>query len=212
MVYQRIIASLLSVIIGFTGSFIITNEKTKEESVQKGIAREIIRFHVIANSDSEEDQSLKLQVKDHVVTCLSELLQGAESKEETRNIINTNLGKIEEQAEQVLKEEGHSEKVKAYLTTCYYPVKKYGDYIFPAGEYEALRLEIGKAEGKNWWCIMYPNLCFVEGTYAIVDEQKAELLKDILTEEEFDAISCISEGKYKIKFKILETLRSLVDK
>lgn len=211
MIYQRIATVLLSVILGVTGTFMLTSENADKDSIQQGIAKEIIRFHVIANSDSDEDQNLKLQVKDGISEYMGNLLKNADSIEETRDIITNNLSEIKRRAEAIIKEEGHNETVKAYLTTCYYPIKKYGDYVFPAGDYEALRIEIGKAQGKNWWCVLYPDLCFVEGTYAIIDEDNAKLLKKILTEEEFNAICIPKDGKIKVKFKLLETIKSLVE-
>lgn len=211
MLYQRVTSAILSVFLGITGTFVLVNGNIDQHSVQEGIASEIIRFHVIANSDSDEDQSLKLKVKDGISGYMGDLLKDSTNIDETRKIITDNLDEIKEKAETIIRQEGHTEHVKAYMTTCYYPVKKYGDYVFPAGEYEALRIEIGKAEGKNWWCVMYPNLCFVEGSYAIIDESKADLLKKILTEDEYKAICSHKGGKIKVKFKLLETIKSLVE-
>lgn len=176
--------------------------------LQTGIAADIIRFHVIANSDSEEDQALKLTVKDTLVERLSPMLNDAASITDARTIISENLGYIQEIAEATIEQNGYHYPVKVSLADCYFPIKVYGDYTFPAGTYEALRVQIGAAEGKNWWCVMFPPLCFVDETYSVVDEESGEKLKHLLTEEEYETI--VKQKKsVKIKFKLWESLKDL---
>lgn len=179
--------------------------------IQKGIAKEIIRFHVIANSDSDADQALKLKVKDKLVQSLSPLLNDASSIDEARNILNQNLDYIQETAETSIESNGYSYPVKVSLGDCYFPLKVYGNCTFPPGTYEALRVQIGEAEGKNWWCVMFPPLCFVDETYSVVDEKTDKKLKNVLTEEEYDTI--VNQKKpVKIKFKLWESLKNLFSK
>ena len=177
----------------------------REENIQAGIAEKIIRFHVIANSDAEADQQLKLQVKEQVVTMLEPLLSEAASKEEARQILTDNLEEIEDTATQTLQRAGCDDTVKAGITTCYFPVKTYGEFTFPDGEYEALRVVIGDGEGKNWWCVMYPRLCFVDSLYSVVPESSKKELQDQLTDEEYEAI-LNGTTQVKIKSKLLEIL------
>lgn len=179
--------------------------RKEEASVQEGIAKKIIRFHVIANSDSEEDQRVKLQVKEQVVASMEPMIAQADSVDEVREIIQLHIKDIEQIAQETLVKEGSTACASAELTHCYFPVKTYGEYTFPDGEYEALRIKIGDGEGKNWWCVMYPRLCFVDSLYTVVPESSKKELKKQLTDEEYEEIL---DGKkeVKVKWKILEIL------
>lgn len=186
--------------------FIESNLRVTTASVQEGIAEEIVRFHVIANSDLEEDQQLKLKIKDAVVESLSELLEDSETIEETRAIIKENLPLVIEIAQKKIAEEGYDYNVTAKLEKTYFPTKTYGDMTFPPGTYEALRVEIGKAEGKNWWCVMYPPLCFVDETYSVVPKESKSKLKHVLTEKEYKELITSGKVKIKPKFKLKELM------
>lgn len=170
-----------------------------EDSVQEGIAGEILRFHVLANSDSEQDQALKMAVKARIVDDMKELLAGADSIEETRDRVRENLEYIRREAEDEIKSQGYSYAVQAKLESCYFPVKSYGDCTFPAGNYQALRILIGEARGHNWWCVLYPNLCFVDSIHAVVPEEEKQELRHVLTEEEYDSLFDWQEDEYKIR-------------
>lgn len=159
-----------------------------EQRRQQDIAEEILRLHVVANSDSEEDQALKMEVKESIVTYLRGIMGDAKSVEEARLEIQKRLPEIEDLAREKMKMEGYDYEADAVLGKCYFPVKEYGDMTFPAGEYEALKVNLGKSAGKNWWCVMYPTLCFVDSTYQIVPETSKEKLKENLTEEEYNSL------------------------
>ena len=174
--------------------------------MQRDIAREILRLHVVANSDSKEDQELKMKVKETVVTYLRGTMSDANSGEEAREEIQKRLPEIEEIAEEKMQEEGYSYTAQAELGECYFPIKEYGDLTFPAGEYEALRVNLGDSAGKNWWCVMYPSLCFVDSTYQIVPDSSKEKLKNNLTEEEYNSL-LDGEDKVQYSFKIIEWLK-----
>lgn len=187
-----------------------TLRKEKEEAetrlqkeVQQGIAKEIFRLHVVANSDGEEDQKLKLQVKTTIVEYLENLLGEHPTKEETREGVLTHLSDIETKAAQVITDKGYDYQVTAKVEKTYFPDKTYGDCTFPAGEYEALNVKIGKAAGHNWWCVLYPSLCFIDESHGIVSDSKKEELRDVLTEEEFLTIlgDPKEHDKIRIKFK-----------
>ena len=178
------------------------------EVLQTGIAEDIIRFHVIANSDSTEDQELKLTVKDTLVRYLSPFLSNTDTIEEARTIMVAHMTLLQEVAEATIKKYGYNYPVKVSLENCYFPMKVYGDYTFPPGTYEALRVQIGEAQGKNWWCVMFPPLCFVDETYSIVDEESGKKLKTLLTEEEYNTLVS-KKTPIKIKFKLLDALKGL---
>lgn len=167
---------------------ILSMQQGKAESRQKGIADEIVRFHVIANSDSDADQALKMKIKEHVVTYLQETMGEATSVRQAKRIIQEKLPQITRVAKEKVIEEGYTYDVKAELANCYFPVKEYGDLTFPAGEYEALRIQIGESRGRNWWCVMYPSLCFVDSVYQVVPEESKEKLRMSLTEEEYSSL------------------------
>lgn len=172
--------------------------EAKVEKTQEKLAEEVLRFHVLANSDSEEDQQLKMKVKEAVIAYMKRELPNAESVEETKDWTGSHEKELEEVAGRVISEEGYTYPVKAELTESYFPQKTYGDVTFPAGEYEALRIEIGKAKGHNWWCVLYPNLCFVDATNAVVPKKSKQKLKSVLDEEEYEMVTATS--KFKIRW------------
>lgn len=181
--------------------------KTQETSLQQGIAEEILRFHVLANSDSTEDQQLKMQVKEAVLEYMSSYLDGNENLEETRQIVQSHLQDIQEYAMTVVREKGYDYSIQAELATCYFPVKTYGDCTFPAGEYEALRILIGKAGGHNWWCVLYPNLCFVDAVYGVVEDEEKEKLENVLTEEEYQSILEVPEENVIVECRFFQWIQ-----
>ena len=203
---------LWAAMIGLIGTLGITSfqtaafaEKTQElqerldKEVQEGIAGKIFRLHVVANSDKEQDQELKLDVKKTVVDYLSRRLGSGADLEETREYVLENLPEIEQEALKTIEEQGKDYPISAVVEKTYFPDKTYGDCTFPAGEYEALNIRIGKGEGKNWWCVLYPSLCFIDDTWGIVSREKKEELREILTEEEFRAVLEDPEEKKKVR-------------
>lgn len=167
------------------------------------VANEVIRFHVRANSDSEEDQALKLLVRDAILEEMSQKLNGADSREEARSILESSLSDIEKTGKQVIREAGYDYEIHAYLTKEEFPIKEYGDLRFPAGEYEALRVDIGKKDGANWWCVMYPGLCFIDATGGVVAEDGKEELRRLLTEEEYEELLIHPEEDTQIQYRSL---------
>lgn len=176
--------------------------------IQKALAEQIIRFHVRANSDSDADQKLKLKVKDAVVTYLSPMLELSESLEQSREILKEHIEDIKNLALVVLENEGSSYGVNVYFEESYFPMKSYGDVTFPPGVYEAFRIDIGESSGKNWWCVLYPPLCFVDASMGVLPDSSKENLKNILTDEEYNAITYT---RYEFRFKYLTFLNGLFD-
>ncbi len=187
--------------------YIHSNAKA-DTSLQEGIASKVLRFHVIANSDSEEDQQLKLKVKEALVNHLTPELKDINDIKKVKAIVTKQLEEIKTIAENTIHQHGYHYSVTVSLEDCYFPLKIYGDYAFPPGYYQALRVKIGNAEGKNWWCVMFPPLCFVDETYSIVDENSKEKLLELLSDEEYDALIS-GKTPVKIKFKLVEKIKEL---
>lgn len=177
------------------------------EDVNKGLADNLIRLHVIANSDSPADQSLKRDVRDKVLEFMKLQLRDSKDVDQTRFIINDNMNGIIALVKDEITRQGRDYNVKASLGSYPFPTKSYGDIALPAGNYEALRVVIGKGEGANWWCVIFPPLCFVDVTHGTVPEAVKEDLKNALTGEEYSIIASADaddEIPIKIKFKIVE--------
>ncbi|MBO5070716.1 MAG: stage II sporulation protein R [Roseburia sp.] len=197
-------------IIAGTGVFLLFltgMQYAKRLQLQQEIAEKILRFHVLANSDTEADQNLKLAVRDAVGSKMGALLSGASSKEECETIINNHINEIVATAMQVVAKEGYNYGVQASLSDVDFPVKTYGSYTFPAGRYEALEVVIGEGAGHNWWCVMYPNMCFSGSVYEVVDEEAEESLQEVLSPEEYEAV--LQSGEYEVQFKYLTFLNDL---
>lgn len=183
---------------------------TNGRNMQQKLADKVLRFHVLANSDSEADQQLKYQVRDAVGCYLQKELGMADSREESEQIITGQLEQIQEVAEETVKEHGYSYNVRAELEETAFPVKSYGSFNFPPGTYEALRVVIGEGKGHNWWCVLYPNLCFEGSLYEISEEKDAGILREVLSEEELQAV--LKSGNYKIQCKYFTFLNPYLEK
>lgn len=199
----KTIIALIAIAIGLVCTYYMSPEAQAQDGLQKDIASKIIRFHVRANSDSEEDQALKLLVKDEVVAYLSEEMKSADSKADSAAYIEAHLDEIISVAENVIAEQGYDYPVSAYMTNEFFPTKSYGDVTIPCGEYDAFRIDMGENAGQNWWCILYPPLCFVQGSYGIATDESKTLLKNVLDEDEFDYISGASSADIGFDFKFL---------
>lgn len=177
-------------------------------AVSTDISSSVFRLHVIANSDSDEDQNLKYIVRDSVLEYMNEIAEDATSKEEIITIINEHKDDFYNVAIRTIREQGYDYDVNINIGNFEFPTKTYGDISLPAGYYDALRIEIGEASGKNWWCVMFPPLCFVDVTSGVVDEDSKELMQENLTDEEYSIISDDST-EFKLKFKFIEMLQNV---
>ncbi len=179
----------------------------KDTQMQRHIAEQVIRFHVVANSDDDEDQRVKLEIKSEIVAYLQDTLADVDNVDQAEARIKNELPQLEDMAKEVLCKEGYTYGARATLGECYFPVKEYGDLTFPAGTYQALTVDLGKAEGKNWWCVMYPTLCYVDGTYQRVPDESKERLESCLTSEEYESI--VDDGDISYRSRILEWIRGI---
>ena len=164
-------------------------------------------MHVLANSDSQEDQNLKYLVRDNILNYIQEISNGITSKSEIIEIIKSHSSEIHEIATKTIEENGYNYPVSISIGNFAFPTKKYGDITLPAGLYDAVRVEIGSAKGQNWWCVMFPPLCFVDTTSGIVPENSKKLIQDNLSQEEYNLISK-DTSSVKVKFKIVELLQN----
>lgn len=174
------------------------------ENVSTDIAKSVFRLHVIANSDSKEDQDLKYKVRDSLLNYMKEICANCKNKDEAIVLVSQHQEEFKQIALQTIHDEGYSYDVKINIGNFEFPTKDYGDISLPAGYYDALRVEIGEAKGQNWWCVMFPPLCFVDVTSGVVPEESKEQLEDSLSEEEYALVSEDSDIKIQFKFKILE--------
>ena len=157
-----------------------------------------IRLHVLANSDSEHDQRVKLAVRDAVLGEIAAVTEGAQTVEEAEALVSASLGYIREIAKKALAELGESYDVNVTLSEEYYPTREYEDFRLPAGKYTSLRIMLGEAAGKNWWCVLYPSLC-------IGGAKTGETLVNTgFSKDQIDILTGGEEPKYRLKFKILE--------
>lgn len=206
--HQHLCETLFLLLI-LAGGCLWKYEEWKLQQTQQEIAGKILRFHVRANSDSSADQALKLKVRDAVGAMMRQYLADADDRTQCESIVREQMPRIMQTAEQVIAQEGYTYPVTAQIQTVAFPQKTYGDYVFPAGEYEALHIVIGSGKGRNWWCVMYPNLCFHGAVYDVSDAEAEKNLKQVLSEEEYDAV--LKSGKYKIRFKYLDFLNRFLD-
>lgn len=192
----------ISLLIGILVAIGLCNFNLFTEEYQN-LQKDVVRLHILANSDTEEDQALKLKVRDRILSESGYLFEDSKSVKETECIISENIGTFTEIAENVIESEGYDYGVKCELTNMHFDERVYEKYTLPSGNYDALRITIGKAEGKNWWCVMYPPLCLP----AAMNEEE---LNEVLSNEEIDIIK--NPQKYKIKFKCVEWYQKIKEK
>ncbi len=174
------------------------------QSTSSDIANSVFRLHVIANSNSDDDQNLKYKVRDSLLNYMNNICSNCSSKEEAIKLVTEHQEEFKQVALDTIKNEGYSYDVKIEIGNFEFPTKQYGDISLPAGYYDALKVEIEKAEGRNWWCVMFPSLCFVDISSGIVPEESKEELQNNLSDEEYSLISNNSDNTVKFKFKLLE--------
>lgn len=189
-------------------------------SVSDEIKDKLIRFHVIANSDDKKDQELKLKVRDEILKYIAPKLKDSKSIDESRKILKENDEQIKKIASKVIKDNGYSYAVNSTLDHENFPVKTYGNITLPQGNYEAYRVIIGSGKGQNWWCVMFPPLCFIDITKGQVSNNETEKqMKRVLTDKEYEEVDNQnkpgkdgSSNKIVFKFKIKEIFDDIMKK
>lgn len=165
---------------------------------QQELATHVVRLHVLANSDSDADQALKLEVRDTVLTLANTYLSDSTSTEQAKEVLSQHLQPLADAAARTISERGYHYSVRVSLEKTYFPTKEYADFSLPAGVYQGLRVEIGEAEGHNWWCVVFPPLCF-----SSVSEQSQKAIRSGLTEDDLALLTGEDQG-YVFRFQCLE--------
>ena len=189
-------------------AFILVSAMSYVEAVSTNISDSVFRLHVIANSDTVEDQNLKYKVRDALIKYMNEISKECTSKDEVINLAKDHSDDFYLVAKQVIKDNGYNYDVKINIGNFDFPTKKYGDISFPAGNYDALRVEIGNASGQNWWCVMFPPLCFVDVTSGVVPDDSKSMIRDNLSDEEYSIISDSSSPDIQFKFSLIEMFQN----
>lgn len=172
------------------------------------ISNAVVRLHIVANSNSERDQKLKLNVRDRIIKDTSHIFEETLSPTQALSLASENISLIKNLAEDEIKRLGYDYPVTVSVGKEAFPTKTYGNLTLPSGRYNAVKVKIGKAEGENWWCVMYPPLCFTDGIIS-VSENSISQLKNSLSESEFMLLTKSSTSlPVEIKFKIVELFQS----
>lgn len=171
---------------------------------QEELADRMIRLHVIANSDREEDQALKLAVRDQVLAQAEKLYPEGATLEEAHRALESHLDLLAEVGQSVVDREGYNYPVSVQMTRCWFPTKMYGDFALPAGNYNALRVVVGEGEGQNWWCVAFPPLCLGAASETVEEATRA----GSFTDSQAGLITRENQG-YVLKFKGMELLGQL---
>lgn len=185
-------------------SYIIISAMSYVSAVSNNISSGVFRLHVIANSDSDEDQNLKYIVRDNLIQYMNTLTKNITTKEDAIKIANEHKEDFYKIAKKTIEENGYNYDVKIEIGNSYFPTKHYGDISLPAGYYDALKVEIGSASGQNWWCVMFPPLCFVDMSTGIVPDESKQTIKENIPAEEFALISDSNNSSINFKFKLVE--------
>lgn len=162
------------------------------------IKSDVLRLHILANSDSNEDQALKIKVRDAVLSEWGNVLCGADSIDEAKKMAGENIEGIKKTALRVIEESGLKYDITVAVNKAYFSTRHYEEYTLPAGRYDAVQIKIGKAQGHNWWCVMYPSICIAASSN----------YNEALDEGEKDVIE--NYQKYEIKFKTVEVFEKIV--
>ena len=165
------------------------------------ISNEVFRLHILANSDSEEDQSLKLRVRDSLLKYTDRLFSEAENSDEAERIARDNLESLRAVAQREVYANGYDYQVKAEVVNMYFNTRYYERYTMPAGMYDALRITIGSGEGHNWWCVMYPSICI---SSAVETDKRVE---DTFSQNQQEIVK---GNEYQYKFKVVEIFEKIV--
>ena len=184
--------------------YIIVSAMSYVSAVSNNISESVFRLHVIANSDSADDQNLKYLVRDNLLEYMNTLTQNITSKENAILIAKEHEQDFYNIAKKTINDNGYNYDVKIEIGNSYFPTKNYGDISLPSGYYDCLKVEIGSASGQNWWCVMFPPLCFVDMSTGIVPDESKETIKENLPKEEYALISNNKNSNISFKFKLIE--------
>ena len=201
--FKKII--LISILFIF---FFVITANSYANNISKNLSDTFFRLHILANSNLREDQELKLKVRDAIIEYMNTIIINPNDKDEIIQICKDHKQDFEEIAKKIISDNGYSYEVNISIGTFLFPTKNYGNISLPSGEYDALRIEIGDATGQNWWCSLFPPLCFVDISAGVIDSEGEKYLKENLSDEDFSIITGDSKN-IKLKFKIIEFLNQI---
>ena len=173
-------------------------------AVSHDLSSSVFRLHIIANSNSVEDQNLKYIIRDKLIEYMNKLCSSCQNKDEVIQIAYQHIDDFKSIAEKTEKEHGFDYPINIEIGNFEFPTKQYGDISFPSGYYDALKVKIGKSSGQNWWCVMFPPLCFINPTTGIVPDESKNTLQDNMSSEEYKIISDTDNLNITFKFKLIE--------
>lgn len=174
---------------------------------QSALADEVLRLHVVANSDSDADQAVKLQVRDAILSAATPYLDGVQGQAEAQQALEPHLEELAQAGAQVLREAGMDYPITVSIQDVWFPTREYTDFALPAGTYRSLQVILGAGVGHNWWCVVYPPLC----VGSVSEESVETSASGVLSEDQISLISG-QDGEYVLRFKVLEWWDSLVQK
>lgn len=198
---RKINLILKSVILGFVLAFLFSQTAFSYQCEQ--MSDKLLRLHILANSNSEEDQQLKMELRDEILNTSSQLFENTGSKQEAVYIVESNIYEIQKVAQDFVRDKGYDYKVSCKIETIPFNTRQYDNVTIPAGTYDALRIIIGSGEGQNWWCVMFPPMCFSSA------EVTEENLDKVLSKSEKDIVE--NEVKYEYKLKAVEVFNEIVN-
>lgn len=192
---------------------VITSMDIYSQNVVKSLSENVIRLHVIANGNNPSDQALKLKVRDHVLNYLQQSTEGLPPDEidlsQAEDFIQSHLDQINDVARETVLMYGYDYLTATNFGDYYFPMKQYDDFALPSGVYKALRIEIGESVGENWWCVLYPPLCFPEGSLGLLEKDRVKLFVQSISEDHAKVVYLDSSGEPTIRFKIVEFFQSI---
>lgn len=199
--YSKAPSAFCALLLAFTLTVCVVTEFFIKS---RNLRRDVLRLHVIASSDSEDDQTVKLLVRDAVLENGAEIFDGSVTAEQAEEKISPRISEIEQTANKVLRDNGFDYTAKAAVVSEYFDERQYEDITLPAGTYKALKVVLGAGKGKNWWCVMFPPLCL-----PAAEEKKDEAVA-VFGEDGMKVVS--GESKYKVRFRIVEIIEKAAEK
>lgn len=180
-----------------------------ERTSSLALSDRILRLHILAAGNDTASQEIKLHVRDAILSVVRDALTDVSTAAEAEAALLPLTAEIKAAADSVLAASGVSYRASVEITTEFFPIKQYGSLLLPPGEYRALRILLGEGEGKNWWCMLYPSLCFTEGITASIAEDEKEELRGLLSEDEFDTLFSDKAQKPVFGFRLKDLLKKL---
>lgn len=200
--YKRLLPRLSLLIILFS-FYIFFSAFFYVKHISNNLENNIFRLHIIANSNNTDDQEIKYLVRNNIIDYMNKLCINSTNKNEIIKIVSDNLDNFETIANQTLKDNNFPYSATVEIGNFKFPTKNYSNITFPAGYYDALKIRLGNANGQNWWCVLYPSLCFINNQTSF-PQKSDSILKSNLSNEEYSIISESNNPIYKFKFKIIE--------